>query len=558
MKARIALAAVALAASALAQMTPNQRMFEFQALASVYAKNYAPYEWKRDLYKFDMLDIKPWMERVRNAKDDLEFFEICTEYVASLRDTHTSYRIPSVFTASTGMHADIYDGKVIIDNIVRTTLPVAQYPFQIGDEIVSVDGKPALELVEYYRKFSYSGNEGSAKRLAAFRLVSRPQSVIPRAHEIGDSMELVVRRQSGAEETYTIPWVKFGVPMLKAGPVESPIRNSRTLGRVVPVEEQEAPDYMRPLLQLQQAYVEADDFNGVLNYGSVVQVWAWPASSNYVARGSNFFRVGTFQADGLRVGYIRIPNFSPASTSQALAELDTHIRFFNDNTDGLVVDVMRNTGGSLCYDEEIQRRLIPYNFRALGLEIRANLFWLSVFSSSLESAKAQGADTWVVALYEKLVEEMKLALTENRARTGPLPVCSPSLDRVPASVTYTKPLMLLADEFSTSAGDVLPAAIQDARRGPIFGMRTNGAGGNVVDIPVGIFSEATTRATLSLMNRREPVVADGFPTSPYVENVGVQPDIPYNFMTIENQRNAGRPFVEAFSRAIADHIRSSR
>jgi C-terminal processing protease CtpA/Prc len=39
----------------------------------------------------------------------------------------------------------------------------------------------------------------------------------------------------------------------------------------------------------------------------------------------------------------------------------------------------------------------------------------------------------------------------------------------PASTAYTKPLMMLVDEFSASGADMLPAIIQDNRRGPLFG-----------------------------------------------------------------------------------------
>src|SRR3954469_12281804 len=94
---------------AVAQMTPDQRVFDFQTLASLYAKRYAPYQWKLDALNFDVRDIGSWLSRVRNAKDDLEYFEIALEYVADLQDTHSSYRVPSNFTASLNFAVDIYD-----------------------------------------------------------------------------------------------------------------------------------------------------------------------------------------------------------------------------------------------------------------------------------------------------------------------------------------------------------------------------------------------------------------------------------------------------------------
>ena len=51
-----------------------------------------------------------------------------------------------------------------------------------------------------------------------------------------------------------------------------------------------------------------------------------------------------------------------------------------------------------------------------------------------------------------------------------------SFDLAPAPVAYTKPLVVLVDEFTTSSGDMLAAIFQDNHRGPLLGMRTNGAG----------------------------------------------------------------------------------
>ena len=50
---------------------------------------------------------------------------------------------------------------------------------------------------------------------------------------------------------------------------------------------------------------------------------------------------------------------------------EREIAFFQDNTDGLIVDDMRNPGGSVAFCEALLQRLIPTPFRAMGFEIRA-------------------------------------------------------------------------------------------------------------------------------------------------------------------------------------------
>src|SRR5262249_48511791 len=172
-------------------MTVDQKVADFQQLAATYAKNYGPYEWKIASQGFDLLNIKPWLDRVRQSKDDLAFQELCTEYVASLNDAHDLVAFPSDFSASLGFTVDIYDGKVLIDSINRTRLPVANFPFAIGDELVSVDGQSVEDLIRAFSKYSIAANSRSTRRSAANRITTRFQQLMPHAHEIGDSAMVV-------------------------------------------------------------------------------------------------------------------------------------------------------------------------------------------------------------------------------------------------------------------------------------------------------------------------------------------------------------------------------
>ena len=80
--------------AAFAQLLPQQRVQDFQYLVGLYAKRYAPYGWKKQALGFDMFDARPWLDRVRAAKDDLEFLEIAAEYVATRTPTPASRSTP--------------------------------------------------------------------------------------------------------------------------------------------------------------------------------------------------------------------------------------------------------------------------------------------------------------------------------------------------------------------------------------------------------------------------------------------------------------------------------
>ena len=68
-----------------AQLTVDQKIQDFRHLAGLYATSYAGYEWKRDVIGFDLMSIGSWLDRVRKTQSDVEFLEVCKEYVASLR-----------------------------------------------------------------------------------------------------------------------------------------------------------------------------------------------------------------------------------------------------------------------------------------------------------------------------------------------------------------------------------------------------------------------------------------------------------------------------------------
>src|SRR5262249_10525008 len=141
----------------------------------------------------------------------------------SLNDAHAFIAFPTTFSASLGLSVDIYEDKVLIDGINRSMLPASQYPFVIGDELISVDGRSVQALIGSFRKYAIAANPRSTDRLAAIRIVSRSQQIMPHIHELGDTATVVIRlASSGAQNTYIIPWRKIGIPLTTQGPTPSP------------------------------------------------------------------------------------------------------------------------------------------------------------------------------------------------------------------------------------------------------------------------------------------------------------------------------------------------
>lgn len=536
-----------------ATLTREQKILDFTILAQTYAANYGPYHWKLEAVKFDLMDLKPWLAKVEATKNDIEFMEVLNDYTSSLDDAHVSIGFPSTFRASLGFTVDLFEGKPLIDSISRATLPVARFGAQIGDELISIDGKPAATAIAELRKYYPAANPRSTNRWAANLLTLRPQSIIPSAGLLGDTAEVEIRRANGDLEKFTLNWVKSGFPLTDLGTV--PVARGVKPGPKAIVEDDAIEPHMRPVAGLLNVKLPRDP-QTVLNQGGPAPIFGLPTGFRLrLAGGFNeFFVSGTYVAEGKTIGFIRIPSYAPPSAAAMTQLFDREIAFFEENTDGLVIDDMRNPGGSVAFCEALLQRLIPTPFRTMGFEIRATSSWVQRFGQTLDLLRQLGAVQWQISNFENIYKDLAQANKEG-GRTGPLSLNGTgSLILLPAATVYRKPLIVLTDEMSASGGDFFPAVIQDNGRGKIVGWRTMGAGGNVVAYDVTISSEASATVTQSLMVRSAPVVTAEYPAAPYVENIGVRPDVEIDYMTRDNLLNRGTTFVAAFTKVILERI----
>src|SRR4030095_11670224 len=129
---------------------------------------------------------------------------------------------------------------------------------------------------------------------------------------------------------------------------------------------------------------------------------------------SDPFYSGVYESEGNRIGFLRIPNFSfsvPPAT--VLALLDAEIAFFRANTDGLVVDISRNTGGG-CIGLDYAARLIPEKFWFFGEHLRPTQSLIFTYESYLNAAQQMRADQWVIDTYASILAFLKTSQKDNR------------------------------------------------------------------------------------------------------------------------------------------------
>ncbi len=543
-------------------LTPDQKLADFQYLAATYAKNYGPADWKRAALGVDILNVTPWLDKVRRTTTDLQFYDVMSEYVASFNDGHTTYLTPSGFVARLQFTVDIYDGKLLVDNINRTRLPGAEYPFVIGYELVSIDGEDATRILDRLERYNIFGYTRATRRAAAGLITTRPQQLIPHAPaNLPEISSVIFRRPDGQLETYRIPWNKSGLPLVSPG-IIPPFTGKAA--RRAEAELLDAPDYQSLIYSLVKC--EVPEVKAVNGFGALAPVFLGGLDAGFTRRlggAADPFFSGIIPAGPYKIGFIRIPTYAPSDFNAAVAAFQREIAFFQANTDGLIIDEMRNGGGSGSYTNALLGYLMPTRWRAIGFEIRATSNWVASYSNLVEIVKALGAPPAVVATYQAVRDELVAANAEGRL-TKPLSLDGTELERDPLRdargglLAYTKPLMVLTDEFSASASEIFAATIQDNERGILFGWRTTGAGGNVVSDSMGSFSQGGFSLTQSLMSRKAPVVTSEFPAAPYVENIGVRPDITADYMTRANLVGQGQPFVYGFTAAMMAHIEKNK
>jgi len=155
----------------------------------------------------------------------------------------------------------------------------------------------------------------------------------------------------------------------------------------------------------------------------------------------------------------------------------------------------------------------------------------------------------------------QVKLISSGTLTNSLPLCTSSLDRAPFMdadgnvLAYKKQIMMLIDEFSTSTADSVPGMFRDANRGALYGMRTQGAGGNNTGFDTGSYSEGFVGITLALQTRKEKHLNGDYPYTDLIENTGVWPDLTDDYMTKDNLLQNGAPFLRNVLQHMAAQIR---
>jgi hypothetical protein len=266
------------------------------------------------------------------------------------------------------------------------------------------------------------------------------------------------------------------------------------------------------------------------------------------------------------IGYVRIPSYEAdmytTDSFAAVAHFKKVITLFESTTDALVIDQVNNPGGSVSYLYALISMLTDQTIKTpkhrmmiTPADVRDAVKGLEKVSQIKNDADAQKALTQQLDGYPASYQTAQFfknyyefIISEYQAgHTFTAPYWLEGVDQInPAPDHYSKPILLLINGLDFSGGDFFPATLQDNKRVKIFGTRTAGAGGYVLDFTYpNSFGVDTFRLTASIAERVD--------LNP-IENLGVKPDVEYSINADDLQNNY-RSYIQAIQKTVSEMTR---
>ncbi|HMN68786.1 MAG TPA: S41 family peptidase [Bdellovibrionales bacterium] len=489
-----------------AQFTTEQKLADFHVLNAMIEASYAPYLYKTEALKIDTGALKAdYEQRIATTTSNEEFYYKLVQYVAEFRDGHFGVRIPTNYVSYLPIRTELVEGKILIESVDRKLLPSEKFPFEKGDEVVSLDGRAAADVLAEIHTYINSGFEKTRDRIAAWSIFTRSARRLPAPE---GKLRVEIRRgTSSLVEAVELDWMHSGTKTVETvGPVSSPM----ALGAVQPfgINELSAFD------------VYEDFLNGPAESGFMCSGGtrtAIPADAT-VIRKEPFVAYYYATAKG-NVGYLRIPHYMPESQEayrERFAQYEAAVDTLEKNTVGLIIDQDHNCGGRVDFLEDFLGLFMTQAYQPTSFQLRADKATIVSLESEIEQSKGM---TGTID-YEQLVKDTEIVRKAWQAGDFLSPkIFFTRAPHYPNPIHYTKPIIVLIDELSGSGGDAFPALIQGYGRAKLLGTRTSGLGGHINSMPALPFSRLSLSMTRSLFFR-----PDGVP----VENNGAEPDIPYS------------------------------
>lgn len=533
---------------------------ELGFIKRIFQTGYAPAEWKAEHFGWNLDKEYQKSLSVLDAKGELsaqDYRRLIAGLLTSVHDYHVGFSFYATEFASLPFAVARAGSRVFVTYV--DTDKFSDGSLSVGDEILTWNGKPVRAELDWVLSQVSWGVPSTDGRLAELMLTRRSAAMtldVPQGFvdlTFTHQGKVNSRQLSWAYVPESINWntnnqVKPFAPLA--------LRTESTLN-----------SYMHP----QMSWGMWDTFSKIEG-----------TESSSAAGPSNPFKIGgkktfvptlgpiiwesaesdTFYAYIYRnsqnrlIGYVRITDYG--GDSKRFQEFKKVIGRMENSTDALVLDETNNPGGSIFYVLSMMSVLSKEPIRVPAHQIS---LWPELVKDSVDgekqllgvtndeqARKALGDDIDGFPVDFQFAQaalgfnrSVKKAWNDKVHVTAPLPLFGVDKVNPDKDVNYSKPILVLVNELDFSGGDFFPAILQDNQRAKIFGARTSGAGGYILQVKypsnLGLNSFSFT-GSIARRVHGEPI-----------ENLGVTPDISYDF-TVRDLREGFVGYGEAVNKAI--------
>lgn len=558
---------------------------------------YAPAEWKEKLFgwelenSFELAKNRILTEKPKSTK---EFHAIVNEFFGSTQDYHVTALYYSTewsmfpflvnhakgryFISGIGTNLSLQSGDGIFehDEIDSKDLVAKMKGIKIGDEIIAIDGVPIKTYIDNLIIENYNGDFSPTGHAMAYKNIFTRQGVYGQKVPKGTFKLTLKHDGENSTAVYTLSWfhvaewvkdrvirsqMPMKVPDFSLFPDHYPLHRDGTslastksfLNKDYSVAKAKKLSSKKKNAPSKEKEKKEEEDLREKGFLPTLGEKVWETKNH-----SFLYAYIYKNSQGRQIGYIYLPTFSFVGDSafNMMKELIATIKRMNAKSEALVIDINDNTGGNLLYmyavlsllsktpletflQQEIMIQQDVYNAALMYNEIKNTDAKELLEDNSALSGYPVGKKEYnqIMNYAKKLMDYWE----QGERLTPPLYVFGMDKIRPNPEAQYTKPIIVLTNEYCFSCADFFPGILQDNKRATIFGAKTAGAGGYVRRYPhLSMFGIQGYSLTASIAYR-----LNGEP----LENLGVTPDVPYE-LTINDLQND----FEGYRKALDDQI----
>ncbi len=508
-----------------AHFIDKQEAYDFlSSLESLYLCRYAPADWKKS--RQQQWDISSKINEIKQQianQDDMsvrDFQRAVKQFFLFFKDYHVGVCFHSTEKASLPFQIKGFGGRYFVSSIDRDKLSEFASCLEVGDEVLSFDGRSPGELIAELVSLTPSANGPTDNALAEMILTNRSARL---GHTVPKGSLVVEYRSHSSGEV-------FGHQFLWDYTTEM-ISNYDLLVR----QSFFQPKLFDPeRLKSERAYTHllANDectIGGRVSFLPRLGQELWSTDEDHP-----FDAYLTEGPDQQIIGVVRIPHYQ--FDSEDIEKFRVIIEKMEKKADLLVIDQLNNSGGNLftlyAFASMLTKRplVTPKEHILLSQEDVMTAYQeleLLELTETEEDAQivlpfiAGGSHQFSslqLCLFAKeycrfLIDQWR----EGKVMTDLTHIYGIDYVNPHPTTRFTKPIIVLVNELAFSCGDFFPAIMQDNDRALLVGSRTAGAGGFVVPHRIANrLGVAYFTITGSLGKR---------PGGNPIEDLGVTPDI---------------------------------